>query len=105
MTPRREPRTKCSALKSPSAREFLRSMKPDAPEAVRTPDSCALRGPAPALHGSGGRSTTSLDRLLAVARDRGWRNVRLLASAGNTFKRDYNAEDAQDSIQPTRTGT
>jgi predicted dithiol-disulfide oxidoreductase (DUF899 family) len=44
---------------------------------------------------------TSLDRLLSVGRDRGWKHVRLLSSANNRFKRDYHAEDEegqQDSI-------
>jgi predicted dithiol-disulfide oxidoreductase (DUF899 family) len=33
-----------------------------------------------------------LDRLIAFAKDRGWRYLRLLSSGGNTFKRDYHAE-------------
>jgi predicted dithiol-disulfide oxidoreductase (DUF899 family) len=44
---------------------------------------------------------TSLDRLLAFARDRGWRHVRLLSAANNSFKRDYGSEDGdggQDAL-------
>ena len=39
-----------------------------------------------------------LERLTAFARDRGWKNFRLLSSAGNDFKRDYHAE-AEDGSQ------
>ncbi len=39
-----------------------------------------------------------LERLTAFARDRGWKNLRLLSSAGNDFKRDYHAE-AEDGSQ------
>jgi predicted dithiol-disulfide oxidoreductase (DUF899 family) len=35
-----------------------------------------------------------LDRLLTWSRERGWRNLRLLSSAGNTFNRDYHGETA-----------
>jgi predicted dithiol-disulfide oxidoreductase (DUF899 family) len=41
---------------------------------------------------------TPLERLIAFARDRGWKNLRLLSSAGNSFKRDYHAE-ADDGSQ------
>jgi predicted dithiol-disulfide oxidoreductase (DUF899 family) len=43
---------------------------------------------------------TSLDRLLAFGRDRGWRHVRLLSSAGNSFKRDYHAETPEGHSLP-----
>jgi len=36
----------------------------------------------------------SLDQLLAFGRDRGWRSLRLLSAAGNTFQRDYHGETA-----------
>jgi predicted dithiol-disulfide oxidoreductase (DUF899 family) len=35
---------------------------------------------------------TSVDRLLMFGRERGWRHLRLLSSAGSSFKRDYHAE-------------
>jgi len=34
------------------------------------------------------------------ARDRGWRHLRLLSSAGNTFNRDYFAENPDESQNP-----
>jgi predicted dithiol-disulfide oxidoreductase (DUF899 family) len=45
----------------------------------------------------------SLDRLLGVARDRGWRHVRLLSSANNNFRRDYHGEDLEGQQQPVMT--
>jgi predicted dithiol-disulfide oxidoreductase (DUF899 family) len=44
-----------------------------------------------------------LERVLMVARERGWRHVRLLSSASNSFKRDYNAEDADGQQLPLMT--
>ena len=41
---------------------------------------------------------TSLQRLLTFADERGWRRLRLLSSAGNTYNRDYHGETA-DGIQ------
>ena len=41
-----------------------------------------------------------LDRLLAFARERGWRSLRLLSSAGNSFKRDYHAETPEGHQMP-----
>ncbi len=41
-----------------------------------------------------------LEQLAALARDRGWKNVRLLSSAGNSFNRDYHAEDADGEQEP-----
>jgi predicted dithiol-disulfide oxidoreductase (DUF899 family) len=43
---------------------------------------------------------TSLDRLLAFGRERGWRHLRLLSSAGNSFKRDYHAETPEGNSLP-----
>lgn len=43
---------------------------------------------------------TSLDRLLDVARDRHWRNLRLLSAANTTFKRDYHGEDQHGQQEP-----
>jgi predicted dithiol-disulfide oxidoreductase (DUF899 family) len=36
-----------------------------------------------------------LGRLIAFAKERGWRNLRLFSAAGNSFKRDYHAETAE----------
>jgi predicted dithiol-disulfide oxidoreductase (DUF899 family) len=41
-----------------------------------------------------------LARLVAHARDRGWRDTRLLSSAGNSFHRDYRAEDGEGRQRP-----
>lgn len=42
-----------------------------------------------------------LDHLLGVARDRGWRHVRLLSSAGcPNFRRDYHGEDEEGQQAP-----
>jgi len=38
---------------------------------------------------------TSLARLLIFAKERGWRHLRLLSSAGNTYNRDYLGEDEE----------
>ncbi|MBZ9978157.1 DUF899 family protein [Mesorhizobium sp. BR-1-1-10] len=43
---------------------------------------------------------TALENLVTLGRDRGWRNMRLLSSANNSFKRDYNAEDADGAQIP-----
>jgi predicted dithiol-disulfide oxidoreductase (DUF899 family) len=36
-----------------------------------------------------------LPRILAFAQERVWRRLRLLSSAGNSFKRDYHAETSE----------
>lgn len=41
-----------------------------------------------------------LDRLLTWADERGWRNLRLLSSAGNAYSRDYFGETADGSPVP-----
>ena len=43
---------------------------------------------------------TPLPRLLIWSRERGWRNLRLLSSAANTFNRDYHGETADGSQIP-----
>ncbi len=44
-----------------------------------------------------------LDRLIAFARERGWRNLRLVSAAGNSFKRDYQAETPEGFQMPMLT--
>jgi predicted dithiol-disulfide oxidoreductase (DUF899 family) len=39
-------------------------------------------------------------RLLAHAHQRGWRGLRLLSAAGNTYNRDYFGEDAEGAQRP-----
>jgi predicted dithiol-disulfide oxidoreductase (DUF899 family) len=41
-----------------------------------------------------------IERIRAHARVRGWRNLRLLSSAGNAFNRDYLGENADESQNP-----
>jgi predicted dithiol-disulfide oxidoreductase (DUF899 family) len=41
-----------------------------------------------------------IQRIRAFARGRGWRNLRLLSSAENTYNRDYHAEDAKGAQWP-----
>jgi predicted dithiol-disulfide oxidoreductase (DUF899 family) len=39
-------------------------------------------------------------RILTFAEERGWRRLRLLSSAGNTFNRDYHAETSEGHQRP-----
>jgi predicted dithiol-disulfide oxidoreductase (DUF899 family) len=41
-----------------------------------------------------------LPRVLAFARERGWRRLRLLSSSGNTYNRDYFGETAEGAQRP-----
>jgi predicted dithiol-disulfide oxidoreductase (DUF899 family) len=43
---------------------------------------------------------TSLARLLTFADERGWRRLRLLSSAANTYNRDYHAETPEGAQRP-----
>ena len=43
---------------------------------------------------------TDISRLLTFGKERGWRNHRLLSSAGNSFNRDYFGESASGGQQP-----
>jgi len=43
---------------------------------------------------------TSLPRLLTFAEERGWRRLRLLSSAANTYHRDYHGETAEGFQRP-----
>ena len=42
-----------------------------------------------------------IERVNATARERGWRNLRLLSSAGNTYNRDYHGENARGDQRPS----
>ncbi len=44
-----------------------------------------------------------IERLAAFARDRGWRNLRLLSASGNNFKRDYLCQTAEGMQLPLTT--
>jgi predicted dithiol-disulfide oxidoreductase (DUF899 family) len=41
-----------------------------------------------------------IDRVAAFARERGWRRLRLLSSAGNTYNRDYHGETPDGRQRP-----
>jgi predicted dithiol-disulfide oxidoreductase (DUF899 family) len=41
-----------------------------------------------------------LERVLTFAEERGWRRLRLLSSAGNTYNRDFHAETSQGEQRP-----
>jgi len=41
-----------------------------------------------------------IQRIRAFARERGWRNLRLLSSANNSYNRDYRGENAEGSQGP-----
>lgn len=41
-----------------------------------------------------------IERIRAIARERHWRNLRLLSSANNTYNRDYHAETAEGNQLP-----
>jgi len=41
-----------------------------------------------------------IERIRAFARERGWRNLRLLSSAGNSYNRDYHGETAEGAQIP-----
>jgi predicted dithiol-disulfide oxidoreductase (DUF899 family) len=41
-----------------------------------------------------------LERILAFARGRGWKSLRFLSSAGNSYNRDYHGEDAEGRQWP-----
>jgi len=43
---------------------------------------------------------SSIGRILAFARPRGWNNLRLLSSAGNTYNLDYRGEDVGGAQWP-----
>ena len=43
---------------------------------------------------------TSAERLAAFGHERGWRHLRLLSSAGTTFKRDYGGETPEGDQMP-----
>jgi predicted dithiol-disulfide oxidoreductase (DUF899 family) len=41
-----------------------------------------------------------LDRVLTFAKERGWRNLRLLSTAGNSYNRDYYGQSPEGYSQP-----
>jgi predicted dithiol-disulfide oxidoreductase (DUF899 family) len=48
-------------------------------------------------------ASSPLERIHAFARERGWHNLRLLSSAGNTYNHDYHAQSASGAQLPALT--
>jgi predicted dithiol-disulfide oxidoreductase (DUF899 family) len=46
-------------------------------------------------------SKSPIDRVMTVARERGWTGLRLLSSVGNTYNRDYHGESASGDQLPS----
>ena len=87
------------------------------PDAGQTAQLALVEGPCPSctalldqLDGAAGHvaerinfvavAKAPLERVLTFAKERGWRQLRLLSSAGNTYNRDYLAETAEGSQMP-----
>src|SRR5262245_21308463 len=64
-------------------------------------------GTMPHFEGLGGNlavvAKAAIERVSAVARDKGWKHIRLLSAANNTFKRDYHGEGADGQQAPIMT--
>jgi predicted dithiol-disulfide oxidoreductase (DUF899 family) len=81
------PRALDEDLPCPSCTQFLDSFDGVAGHAVQRMNvAVAAKAPLP--------------RILAHARLRGWRRLRLLSSAGSTYNRDYHGENADGSQMP-----
>lgn len=67
----------------------------------------AWEGSMPHFEGLGGTlyvvAKAPIERVDAFAKDRGWRHLRLLSAAGNSFKRDYGGEDEEGQQAPMLT--
>jgi predicted dithiol-disulfide oxidoreductase (DUF899 family) len=99
---------------------FPRDLEDDAPGPVREKETARLpltEGPCPTcvalldqLDGMVEHASqvmnfavvakAPVDRLLTWKRERGWRRLRLVSSAGNTYNRDYLAETAEGAQRP-----
>ena len=64
-------------------------------------------GTMPHFKGLGGNlavvAKAPIERVATFARDKGWKHIRLLSAANNTFKRDYRGEDADGQQVPIMT--
>jgi predicted dithiol-disulfide oxidoreductase (DUF899 family) len=64
-------------------------------------------GTMPHFEGLGGNlavvANAPIERVAAFARDKGWKHIRLLSAANNTFKRDYHGEGADGQQAPIMT--
>ena len=71
----------------PMCTSILDSLDGTAPHAAQRIDLVVVAG-------------SPIQRIRAFARERGWRNLRLLSSAGNNYNRDYHGETAAGSPIP-----
>lgn len=87
----------------PASGPIAKLAKADTPCPSCTTFIDSLDGVAPHVEASGVNmvivAKTTLERLVGFARERGWRNLRLLSAADNSFKEDYNAQ-ADGQSQP-----
>src|SRR5262249_19492554 len=64
-------------------------------------------GAVPQVEGPGATivavAKARIERVAAFARHRGWRNLKLLSAANNSFKRDYHGEDEEGQQMPILT--
>jgi predicted dithiol-disulfide oxidoreductase (DUF899 family) len=64
-------------------------------------------GTMPHFEGLGGNlmvvARAPIERVTAFARDKGWKNVRLLSAAHNSFRRDYGGDNANGEPEPIMT--
>lgn len=101
------PRYKTDAREAAKSGETARVPKAEQPCPSCTGLIDQLNAATPHFEAAGGNfvvvAKASLDRLLGVARDRGWQHVRLLSSANNHFRRDYHGEDSEGQQQPLMT--
>jgi predicted dithiol-disulfide oxidoreductase (DUF899 family) len=67
----------------------------------------AWDGAAPHVEGLGANiaavAKAPIEQVAAFAADRGWRNLKLLSAANNSFKRDYHGEDEKGQQMPILT--
>ena len=98
------PRHKGDPRDAAKSGEIARLPKQDQPCPSCTALLDQLNGAAPHYEAGGGNfavvANAALNNLLSVARDRDWRHLRLLSSGGNSFKRNYHAEDAEGQQEP-----
>jgi predicted dithiol-disulfide oxidoreductase (DUF899 family) len=102
-------RTRLSELFEPGGDTLVLYSFMYGPEMERPCPSCTsildgLDGTAPHVRqrvGLAAVAKSPIDRIRAFARERGWRNHRLLSSAGNTYNRDYYGEDENGDQWPS----
>ena len=84
----------------PKRRRRRRSTKGAFPARARPTAQRATSSSPPNSRSAATSRKSPTARIRAHARDRGWRNLRLLSSANNTYNRDYHGEDERGSQLP-----